>query len=268
MPVLARKGFRLPWQARVNPALKEVEERHIEWMLRMDLLLVDQVGAYRRLGYTSLVARYLPEAEPEDLLVVADLAGISFLMDDLTEESGTAKSIAAAFGEFVRVMSDSDYSPSSSVMIAWKDVWVRLAEPMSSTWRERTRENWRACFAAFHQERQIRDEGRLARLPEYAFTHRVSVGADVYNDLLERAYHFELDPFVNAMPAMQMLRWTVAEHIYHVNDLLSLEKDERTGDENNLIHVLQHTQATGAILRSSLFWTGATALSMTSRRPV
>lgn len=241
MPSVERHEFRFPSRGRVNPALKEAADRNIDWMLRMRLLTADQIDDYRKAKYPSLAARFFPDASPEDLQVIVDLNGVSFMMDDLTESPGGIEHVTEVFEEFTRVMDAPDRTPSGVVMTAWKDLWSRLASPMSPAWRERSRRNWRACFDSFLQERRLRDEGRIARLPEYASIHRVTVGAYVYSDLAERAYRFEIDPFIEAMPAVQMLRWTAAEHIYQVNDLLSLEKDEETQDDNNLVRLLQRT---------------------------
>lgn len=131
MPSVERHEFRFPSRGRVNPALKEAADRNIDWMLRMRLLTADQIDDYRKAKYPSLAARFFPDASPEDLQVIVDLNGISFMMDDLTESPGGIEHVTKVFEEFTRVMEAPDRTPSGVVMTAWKDLWSRLASPMS-----------------------------------------------------------------------------------------------------------------------------------------
>ncbi|MGH3417567.1 MAG: terpene synthase family protein, partial [Actinocrinis sp.] len=73
---------------------------------------------------------------------------------------------------------------------------------------------------------------------EYLALRRITVGIHHSIDAAERSRRFEVPARIQAHPLMRRMRNAAADAIAYMNDIHSLEREERRGDPHNLVTVL------------------------------
>jgi hypothetical protein len=90
-----------------------------------------------------------------------------------------------------------------------------------------------------YEVRRAADGGAGAfGLAEYRVLRRQTVGMYHALDVVERSRLRELPPQVAAHPVMRGMRTCATDTIAYMNDIHSLEREERRGDPHNLVPVL------------------------------
>jgi germacradienol/geosmin synthase len=168
---------------------------------------------------------------------------LAFLFDD--QFDATVPGHAGLVAEVAREMIAIPYRPPGSrpdvlcpITLAWCEVWAWLSDGMSLTWRNRFSSSWARFLAAHTHEVRLSAEGVLLGLAEYLALRRITVGIHHSIDAAERSRRFEVPAQIQAHPLMMRLRDAAADAIASMNDIHSLEREERRGDPHNLVTVL------------------------------
>ncbi|MFE4673506.1 7-epi-alpha-eudesmol synthase [Streptomyces sp. NPDC057717] len=238
--------FELPFKTPVSEHLEFARERHLRWVWDMGLVR-SQAGfeEYQSWDLPQAAARTYPYASPDDMVVLMNWFSLAFLFDDQFDAGRPDR--ADRIAEVARELIATPLRPTGTaprvvcpITVAWAEVWSRLSDGMSLTWRTRFAASWGRFLVAHTEEVDLAARGLAGKLglEEYAEFRRRTVGIHHSIDAGERSRGFEVPPQVQAHPLMVRMRDLAADTIGFMNDIHSFERERRRGDGHNLIAVL------------------------------
>lgn len=236
--------FIVPFAAPVSPHLDAARSRHLEWVRSRGLVHSDAgMLEYTSWDLPQAAARTYPYASAEDMYMLMNWFSLAFLFDD--QFDANVEGYAARVAEVAREMVIIPLRPPGSrpdvrcpITLAWSEVWAWLSDGMSLTWCNRFASSWGRFLAAHAHEVRLSADGVVLGLSEYLALRRITVGIHHSIDAAERSRRFEVPAQVQAHPLMRRMRDTAADAIAYMNDIHSLEREERRGDPHNLVTVL------------------------------
>jgi Terpene synthase family 2, C-terminal metal binding len=238
--------FDIPFPAPVSPYLSPARARHLAWVVERGLVRSDSgLTEYVSWDLPQAAARTFPHASAEDLFMLMNWFSLAFLFDDQFDSgvAGHADLVAAVSREMITIPFRRRGAPPDvvcPVTSAWAEVWWWLGDGMSETWCNRFASSWARFLAAHAQEVRLCAAGTAVGLEEYLTLRRITVGIHHSVDAAERTRRFEVPAQVQAHPIMAQMRNAAADAIAYMNDIHSLEREERRGDPHNLVTVLRH----------------------------
>ena len=237
--------FDIPFPRRSNPAMDQARRLNQSWLISQKLAS-GRPALFRYLAWNmaELGAYAYPDATLPGLQLAIDTLGWYTLFDDQLEGASESRmdSVMATCDALTSSLgnpSDSVGDGRSPVVRAWVDLWQRQIAGMSLGWRERAARDWTDCFQSFAVETANRDRGVLLRAVECLALRRVSIGAYVWLDLVERVGRCELPREAWRWPGLPKMRDVVADVSVYVNDVFSLMREEVRNDPHNVVLALQ-----------------------------
>jgi germacradienol/geosmin synthase len=238
-------AFDVPFAAPVSPHLDSVRAAHLEWV-RSHGLVRSAAGLleYESWDLPQAAARTYPYASEDDLRMLMNWFSLAFLFDDQVDATGGGypQRVAAVAKELIAI----PFQPPGSgpdvvcpITLAWSEVWEWLSDGMSEPWRNRFASSWARFLAAHIHEVGLSGTGKVLGLEEYLVLRRITVGIHHSIDAAERSRRFEVPVEVQAHQVMRQMRDAAADAIAAMNDIHSLEREERRGDPHNLVTVLR-----------------------------
>jgi Terpene synthase family 2, C-terminal metal binding len=236
--------FDIPFPSLVNPHWASARADHLTWIRSRDLVSCEaRVEEYLSWDLPQATARIYPYADQADLKMLMDFFSIFFLFDDEFDmlRDGRRARLAAVTQEMVTIpFRPAGASPDivSPITVAWVEVWTGLCREMSETWKNRFASNWARFLTAALEESHLTARTSVMGLASYVDLRRQSVGIYHSLDAAERSRRFEVPPHALAHQRMRDLRAAATDTIGFMNDVQSLERDERRGNPYNLILML------------------------------
>jgi hypothetical protein len=238
-------NFEIPFPSLVNPHLASARAAHISWIRARGLARSEaRMEEYLSWDLPQMAAWAYPYAGQADLKMLMDFFGFSFLIDDEFDmPQGDRRAHLAAVAQEMITIPFRPEGPSPDIVcpitLAWVEVWADLRRGMSETWQNRFASNWARFLTACMEEARLAARAAVMDLNSYVELRRRSIGMYHSLDLAERSRLFEVPPHALAHRRMRDLRAAVAETIGFMNDVHSLERDERRGNPYNLVTVTQ-----------------------------
>ncbi|MFH8384524.1 cytochrome P450 [Kitasatospora sp. NPDC018058] len=219
--------------------LRATADRHTDWAVRHGLLAPDELPGYRAYALHELIGHAFPNTRGSDLDLLVDMLGWFTILDDRFDgppgrHPGEARElvdplITALDGDAPSAASSA--TPGGRLLTAWRELWDRQTDSMSPAWRARAAREWRACLATFPAEAEHRARGTVPALGlSLADTMRLRRhGSCLYPfmNILERVHGTDAPAALHAEPALHRLRANTADAATLINDLYSLEREER-----------------------------------------
>jgi Terpene synthase family 2, C-terminal metal binding len=237
--------FVISFPAPVSPHAERARSRHLDWVLSRGLVRSDAgLLEYESWDLPQAAARTYPHASAEDLYMLMNWFSLAFLFDDQFDANSTgyAERVTAVAREMITI----PFRPPGSlpdvvcpITEAWAEVWSWLSDGMSEPWRNRFASSWARFLAAHSHEVRLSAAGVELGLDDYVALRRVTVGIHHSIDAAERSRRFEVPVQVQAHELMRAMRNAAADAIAYMNDIHSLEREERRGDPHNLVTVLR-----------------------------
>ncbi|MFE4975040.1 cytochrome P450 [Kitasatospora sp. NPDC056651] len=230
--------------------LRAAADRHADWVVRHGLLAPSELPRYRAYALHELIGRAFPRVEGAELDLLVDVLGWFTILDDRFDESpGRHPAEAHALVDPLVAVLDGapDGSPSDGRLLeSWRELWTRQTASMSPEWRARAAREWRACLATFPAEADHRARGTVpARGLGLTDTMRLRRhGSCLYPfmNIMERVHGADAPAALHAEPALHRLRANTADAATLINDLYSLEREERqSGAAFNTVLTLQRS---------------------------
>ncbi|MFH8470211.1 hypothetical protein [Streptomyces sp. NPDC017991] len=231
-----------PYDYRRN-ALVSVEDVELQlhaWAEKYGLLsdpvIAERFGGAR---FGECAALVYPDAP--DLLVYAKWLTWLFIADDEFDENRapTAGGIDGGVLDYLPLDGPALKIPTTPVTAALVDLWRELAPAMPRLLRERFRTHVdqyaRSYGSALAQSRT--DEA--PDLGPYVALRRSSGAVETCMDLIERQPGAYLIPLIAGADPVLALRAAANDIICWTNDVLSIAKEIRHGEMNNLVAVLR-----------------------------
>lgn len=239
--------FHLPFPSSVSRDLEGARQRNPVWVRRMGL-----VGEGRSLEWFAswdmpLLAAYgFPYATGPALDLCADAMAFFFVFDDQFDGPlGRDPARAAAVSrQLIDIVHGATPGPGADACsVAFADLWARCIDGAHPGWVARTAHEWEYYFAAQAHEAIGRLRGTPADMETYLQVRRGIAGTDLPLSLGERAAGIAIPADALHSPQLRIMRQAAIDVTFMCNDVYSLEKEEARGDMDNLVLVLEHTQA-------------------------
>lgn len=237
--------FSIPFESPVSPHQEYARELHLRWIGRSGLVRSEAgMREYVSWDLPQAAARTYPYASADDLVMLMNWFSLAFLFDDQFDVGADDRADRVA--EVVRELIMIPFRPPGAapdvtcpITSAWSEVWAWLSDGMSETWCNRFAGSWGRFLAAHTSEVRLSAGGTVLGRDDYLALRRRTVGIHHSIDAAERSRRFEVPAQVQAHVLMRDMRVAAADAIACMNDVHSLEREERRGDAHNLVTVLR-----------------------------
>ncbi|MBV6702472.1 cytochrome P450 [Kitasatospora aureofaciens] len=219
---------------RRHSELAAATARHAAWTVRHGLLSPTELPRYQAYALPELIGHAYPRTQGADLDLLIDMLGWFTVLDDRFDGSpGRRPAEARAIVDpLIDALNGSTLSAEESqLLITWRELWNRQSAAMSPAWRARAAREWRTCLATFPAEAEHRAHGTVPRLGLAETMRLRRHGSCLYPfmNILERVHGADAPAALHADPALHRLRAHTADAATLINDLYSLEREERQG---------------------------------------
>lgn len=244
MESIALPELYCPFAPEISPFADEACEGTGEWARRFGL--VGENSPFR-VDLGRVAGCYHPFAEPRVLRLVSDVCAWFFLRDDWLDESRIGQEpqrLLAWNRKFMEILEgDEPTAGDEPLAIAMWDLRKRLhMESPSTFWTRRFVRSVREHLDAALWECRNRGFGLAPDINTYVTMRRKTGGVYIDSDLIEITDRIHLSPEVFYHPAVRSLRDASGNILCWSNDLLSLEKELRSGEGvHNLVFVVQRS---------------------------
>jgi len=245
-------AIQCPFPSRASPDLDGARTRSLAWTRRYGLITGPETeSTYRAWDIAALTAHWVPLARgPELDLAVAAVLWAAIFDDQFDGVLGTqpdqVEKICARFAAITRSDPTSPVPGSlltSPLARAFADVRGRMTAGASPYRAERTNEHLRWFLGAYVDESKNRAFRGVPNREQYMELRRRSGFVYAMVDLIERSYGFELSRRTYELLPIQQMVDITADFVDTVNDVHSVEKEERWHDINNPVIVIEHERA-------------------------
>ena len=246
MESIALPELYCPFEPEVSPYADEAHEGTMEWARRFELVGGDSPF---RVDLGRVAGCYHPYAQPRVLRLVSDVCAWFFMRDDWLDESEigqNSQGLANWNRRFMEVLEGGEPSARDEPLaFAMQDLGKRLHDESPSTfWSRRFVRSVREHLDAALWECANRRSGAAPDLETYITMRRKTGGVYIDSDLMEITDRVRLSPEVFYHPVVRSLRDSSGNILCWSNDLLSLEKEMRSGEVvHNLVFVVQRTDS-------------------------
>jgi hypothetical protein len=128
------------------------------------------------------------------------------------------------------------------LLAAWRDLWQRQRAGMAAAWVRRAARDWARCLTTFVTEAVHRTAATLPTVRQAVHLRRHASCLYPFMNMLERVEGAVLSEAVHAERELRLLRAHVADTATLLNDLYSLEREERHSCPFNMIVILRREQ--------------------------
>lgn len=238
----SRPQFSVPFPARLHPGADLAEHYARKALAGWGLL--GTPGARRRydaLRPGRLTGRIYPDARMPDLVLLTELVGVLFLLDDELDEGRLDLDGLAALGTGLLGILTARYRPrpgDNPYLVALSQLWERIATGRPPAWRRRFTRHVAEYFDACRREAVLRTAGTRLDLPAYVELRRAAGFARPSTDLIELAAGIDVPDRAHAAPPLRALVDTAADLVLWANDVVSFDREREAGEVNNLLLIL------------------------------
>jgi len=240
--------FQCPFPERLSPDADGARERSLAWAKYHGLVAnPDAESRFHAWDIAGLMAMWVPLAVGAelDLAVASVLWGTIF--DDqfdgaLGVQTGRVEQLCTGFIAITRCdprLLSPDALLTSPLARAFDDVRARLCAGATPYWVARLNEHFRWFIGAYSDEATNRAARDVPDRERFMELRRRSGYVYMMVDLIERCYGFELSQRAYELPPISRMLDITADFVDTVNDVHSVEKEERWGDVNNLVMVVE-----------------------------
>lgn len=226
--------------------LRTAAARHAAWVVGRNLLTPPEMTRYGAYALHELIGHAFPRAHGANLDLLVDMLGWFTILDDRFDgppgcRPAEARAVVDPLIDALRRTGADRTGVSAPVgegpaprsgdhlLRAWHDLWSRQAQGMSRNWRVRAAREWQACLETFPAEAEHRARGTVPALglPETMRLRRHGSCLYPFMNILERVHGADAPAALHAEPALHRLRANTADAATLINDLYSLEREER-----------------------------------------
>ena len=245
MPAI--EDFYLPFPSGINQHVASTHAHTLAWERSMGLVSSKGlVSQYARRRGAALCGRMLPRAELADLNLLSDINDLGFLIDDYFGiPPGNTPSVAREMvAELTEVMyrAPTALPPSRPSVFgrAFAQVWERSTVGMSPKWCARWAGHWKDFFDGCLIEVEFCSRGEVPTLDAYTILRRKTCAMIIIPDLTERFGGFEISEHLYNAPELQEMFDIELDVCAHINDILSVDREESAGHMFNLVLLREH----------------------------
>ncbi len=237
-PFEMSKPLHCPFPATVSPHAEALQRDSVAWARRMQIAnSAAGISALDRSRVGWLVARAVPNGEPEALALATDWTTFFCLLDDHVEglaPLAASDLLAGLFRGFCAGKPESNHPLAQAL----DDLRRRMGEQCDRAWIDHFEGLVDQLFTNFILEAIHRANGRCPDLDTYRAMREVTVGLRPEFALAEIACGAVLTPQERANPIVQQLTAAAARSVGWANDLFTCVREMGAGEVHNLVVVL------------------------------
>lgn len=255
MENLTLRGLRYPFPPAISEHADEVHRGTAGWARRLGLLPDEEARQlFDVTGLGRLVARTHPDSSLEDLRLISDWYAWLFLHDDVRDEAEVGRrpgELSEVDARFLDLLEGAEPTEQDAPLAqALHDLSRRLRarlrqNGLSDVWMRRFVRVVEEHLDATLWEAANRARGTAPDLKTYVRMRPLTGGLSIVDELVEIVEGTHLPQEVRDQASVRRL--TDASHnvTCWANDVLSLEKELRHGEVNNLVMVLRDAEGLG-----------------------
>ncbi len=253
----------VPFPEEVNEYAQAAEEHTLEWAVKFKLVKGNKhYQHFRSAKYGQTAERAYPKASFENLAIASDLVTFFYLLDDQcdTNVGKQPDSLRVVFSRFLDVMKQlsSITADADPFLASLSDIWQRIHQRADSDLIERFVNNLEGFFESYVWEAENRARNTVPSLDTYIKMRSLTSGFIWALDLGEVVEGINLPGQVRECDEVLKLA-SLGNHVCSwLNDIVSVEKELKSGEIHNLVLVLQQEyQLTlqEAVNRAAQMWT-------------
>lgn len=239
-----------PFEAAINPHFEEVEILTDQWIRSFNLLESEaDYQRYTGYQYTKMTARVHPDASFELLEAASYLYTWLFIVDDALDhiapkndhikEAGFLGQLVTDFISILRYNHLPNKSEETRALLcSFEDIWRRFLKHSTPTWQCQFTISFAATFQSAFWEIENTKHNRHVSLASYKQMRPFFSGANLGTDIVEPASGIVLPYYVQQEKTFFAMVELIRRIICWENDIFSLEKELKHGDNHNLVCVL------------------------------
>ncbi|WP_327138909.1 terpene synthase family protein [Nocardia sp. NBC_01327] len=232
--------FDIPIPSRTHRDIDRARRDNFSWARGHGLAATESAAqAWEACDLALLIAGWHPDAAAADLDLILDAVTFATALDDRIDTITEIAGVHNLITELTTVM-ERPILPQHPLSMIWADVWWRIVRGMSPAWINRCRTAWSAYLQSHIEEARNRNGHILAVGADFFAVRRNAGYMGPSICFIERAGHFELQNRILGAPCIQQLTILVTDMVDTMNDIQSLEKEEKFGDIHNLVISRQH----------------------------
>lgn len=232
-----------PFPSALSPYTESVQADINQWMQDFGYLQSERaVKRFKAGKFAWTTGRAHPHAAYEPMLLVATYMSWLFMLDDLCDEAelGHQPDKLKQLHDDIIDHMHCLCATTDPVLKGLHDVWTRMLALATPDWTARFIEGFADYAAGCQWEARNRAGGIIPPLGEYIDRRRQTSALYIFFDLIELADHVVLPESVRNHPVLRHLKVLANDGVAWFNDIVSLEKEIKSGDVHNLVLVLQH----------------------------
>jgi pentalenene synthase len=236
--------FDLPFPSRMNPERVRTAVHSRAWAQRMGLAADPETLRihHDRYDFSSWSARAFCDAVGADLDLGSDLAAWFGYFEDFFDSPAVndAERVHQFVSSVIAVVDGAGPAlPAHPVVAALADLWSRQRRGMSDIWQARAAANWRDYLSVHIAEAAYRRNQTVPAVDAYLALRDITGVVWVILDFAESIGHYEISAGILELSAIQAMRRITVRVSGVIQDVLSLAREEKMGDPNNLVLALE-----------------------------
>ncbi|AKT38621.1 terpene synthase family protein [Chondromyces crocatus] len=235
-----------PFPPALHPLAEPINRATIDWTHRVGIMPTEPAAQRRHEEYGWFGGRIYPTASEEQLDLASCFLAWLFLADDQLDETLLGREttqVAHLHTRFDSILGGAHARPDDVPLVhALEDILVRLAKLASAPLLERFCRDVSAYFEANRWECENRRRHNVPCVAEYVAMRPFTGAVIPCFDLIYLTNQVDLPERLHAHPLVQATQLAANRVICYSNDILSLGKEIRHGDVNNLVILIQHEQ--------------------------
>lgn len=229
----------------ISPFAMDVQSYTMEWAKEFNLLnesTLRKKYEAQNLGYLASHAQ--PYDSFSDIVITSDYLLLLCMLDDYSEEVLDPVEFINYSDNIINIVKgNKTYMEKDYFLIGWENWWERAKLNTPLDWQNRILENMMECFKSITWDIINRLNNQIPKVDEYIINRQHSGSVFVCFDLVERggkrycSNNARNNMFTKLIhSASKIANWT--------NDILSLEKEIKNGENHNLIISIQNQRQT------------------------
>lgn len=241
-----------PFPPTISEHADTVHRGSVDWVRWFELLPTEQdLQLFEAIGIGRLAARTHPDHSPDALQLISDWHAWLFILDDLRDDSEfnrDPEKLSIMDNRFLDILEGKiPNNRDDPLVLALHNLRERLYEHvglkgLSNVWMRRFTRTIRESFEASLWEASNRARGTAPGVESYVRMRPLTGGLSIITGLTEIIEGDHLPHEVREHPMVRRL--TDASHniVCWANDILSLDKELKCGEVNNLVIVLRDAE--------------------------
>jgi len=235
-----RRELYCPFESRINPAVRQAQERSVRWVRSVGLLSTEREFAHLEKSKIAwLTARAFHDAPAEALQVAANWTTLFCLLDDRIEQSERSPlQLGGYLARLVQAFRSGVGDAGDPVARALVDLREHMLVLTSHDWVAGFGNQLEEMLSAFPMEAIFRQRQTTPDLDTYRMMRQMTVGLYPHFHFMAMIRGVAVPLAIRRQPLIRRLERATSNAVGWANDIFTYEKEMQEGEVNNLVFAL------------------------------